>query len=255
MNLIDTHAHLYLDQFKDDLPEIIDNAIKNGLKKIYLPNIDHSTIDAMLALEEKYPGYCIPMMGLHPGSVKKDFEKELYVIEDWLNKREFAAVGEIGIDLYWDKTFSEEQKEAFKIQIEWAKKLNTPIVIHNRESFDETFKIVEDASDEKLKGIFHCFTGTKEEAQKIININFYCGIGGVLTFKKSNLSEVLKDVDLNYLVLETDSPYLAPVPFRGKRNQPANILPVAENLSQIKEIKVEELADLTSANADRLFKY
>ena len=254
MKLIDTHAHIYLDQFKKDLPEIIENAKENGIHKVYLPNIDHTTIDAMLSLEEKYPGFCIPMMGLHPGSVKKDFEKELYIIEGWLKKRKFAAVGEIGIDLYWDKTFAEEQAEAFKIQIEWAKEFELPIVIHNRESFSETFEIVKKAMDEKLKGIFHCFTGTKDEAEKITDINFYCGIGGVLTFKKSDLANVLKDVDLNYMVLETDSPYLAPVPFRGKRNQPSHVRFIAEKLAEAKGIPTEEIARHTSANAEMLFQ-
>ena len=251
--LIDTHAHLYLDQFDEDRDEMLQRARNNGIKKFFLPNIDSSTIDIMLAMEEKYPGACFAMMGLHPCSVKNNYKEELAIVEKWLNKRPFVAVGEIGTDLYWDKTFIEEQKDAFRIQANWAKELGIPIVIHCRDSMDLTIDLVQQEQDGRLRGIFHCFGGSPEQANKIIDLGFYMGIGGVLTFKKSGLDETVQHISLNHLVLETDSPYLAPTPFRGKRNESAYIHQIGEKLASIKETTIEEVARITSENAEKIF--
>ncbi|GAB3364022.1 TatD family hydrolase [Arachidicoccus ginsenosidivorans] len=254
MQLIDTHTHLYSEEFKNDLPEVMQRADKASIKQFYLPAIDSSTHEAMIALEVAYPDSCHAMMGLHPCSVKEDFQKELNIIKDWLDKRPFVAIGEIGLDFYWDKTHIEQQYEAFKIQMEWALERDLPIAIHARESLDECIATVKPFSKRGLKGIFHCFGGTTEQAKAIIDLNFYLGIGGVFTFKKANMPEVLKDISLNHIVLETDAPYLAPVPYRGKRNESAYLLYVAEALANSKEISLEELANITTGNAKKIFK-
>lgn len=250
---IDTHAHIYAKQFKKDQDDVLRRAFEQNVEKIYLPNIDHTSIDDMMEVEAKYPNQCIAMMGLHPCSVNKDFEKELYQVEDWLNKRSFAAVGEIGTDLYWDKTFYEQQAEAFKIQVEWAKKHKLPIIIHCRESFQETIDLLTPLMDENLTGIFHCFTGSLEDAQKAIELGFLLGIGGVSTFKNGGLDKVLPEVSLDHLVLETDCPYLAPVPYRGKRNESSYIPLIAKRLADIKGIEIEEIEQKTTENAQKLF--
>jgi TatD DNase family protein len=250
----DTHAHIYLEEFDADRSEMLARAQQAGVEKIYLPNIDSRSIDRMLELEEKTKGTCFAMMGLHPCSVKKDFEKELYVIESWLAKRSFVAIGEMGTDLYWDKTFWEQQQEAFRIQANWAKQYNVPIVIHSRESLDQTIKLVEELQDGTLSGVFHCFTGTVEQAERIAKLGFYLGLGGVATFKKGGLDDVIPHMDIIKIVLETDSPYLAPVPHRGKRNEPAYIPLVASKVAQLKNISLEELQRITSQNASALFK-
>lgn len=221
--------------------------------KVYMPNVDHTSIDAMLELESRSEGICVSMMGLHPCSVKKDFERELYLVEDWLSKRSFAAVGEIGTDLYWDKSFFEQQKEAFTIQVNWAKKYGLPVVIHCRESIDETIGLVENLKDDNLTGIFHCFTGDLKQAQRIIALGFYIGIGGVITFKNGGLDKVVPEIALEHIMLETDSPYLAPVPHRGKRNEPAYIPLVADKIASLKRITIEEVQDVTTTNASKLF--
>lgn len=251
--LVDTHAHLYAKQFDKDRDEMIARAEANGIHKFFLPNIDSSSIKGMLALEDKYPDKCFAMMGLHPCSVKEDYEKELSIMEDWLRKRPFVAIGEIGIDLYWDKTFFEQQKKAFNQQVEWAIDLDLPIVIHCRESMDITIKLVEQFGG-KVKGIFHCFGGSLEQAKKIMDLGFLMGIGGVLTFKKANLASVVKEIPLEYLVLETDAPYLAPVPFRGKRNESGYVLNIAEHLAKAKEISLEKVAEVTTKSALNLFE-
>jgi TatD DNase family protein len=251
---IDTHAHIYAQQFEKDQADTIQRAFEQGVNKIYMPNIDHTSIDAMLEVEAKYPENCFAMMGLHPCSVKQDFEKELYKVEDWLNKRSFVAVGEIGTDLYWDKTFYEQQAEAFKIQVEWAKKHQRPIVIHCRDSFQETIDLLTPLMDDKLTGVFHCFTGSVADAQQVIELGFYLGIGGVSTFKNGGLDKVLPEVPLEHLVLETDCPYLAPVPHRGKRNESAYVPLIAQKLAEIKGITVEDVAESTTQNAENLFK-
>lgn len=251
--LIDTHAHLYAKQFDEDRAAMIDRAIEKGVEKFYLPNIDSESIEGMLQLEKDYPERCFPMMGLHPCSVKENFEEELKIVEQWLGKRKFSAVGEIGTDLYWDKTFYEQQKKAFIRQVEWAIDLDLPIIIHCRESMDLTIDLVRPYKG-KLRGIFHCFGGSLEQAQKIMDLDFLMGIGGVLTFKKAKLDQVVKDIPLEYLVLETDSPYLAPKPFRGKRNESAYVRIVAEKMAEAKAVSLEEIAKATSENAEKLFK-
>lgn len=219
-----------------------------------MPNIDHTSIDAMLEAEAKYPQLCIPMIGLHPTSVNKDFERELYLIEEWLGKRKFAAIGECGTDLYWDKSFLGQQQEALKVQVELAKKHQLPIVLHTRDSFDETYEILAEAQDGTLRGVFHCFSGTPEEAQKVKALGFLMGIGGVSTFKNGGLDKVLPHVALDDLVLETDCPYLAPAPHRGKRNEPVYLPLIANRVAELLQQPVETVAEKTTANALNLFK-
>jgi len=250
---IDTHAHIYSEEFSCDANDMLSRCEENNVKKIFMPNIDHTSIDAMMEVESKNPNRCYPMMGLHPCSVKKDFEKELYLVEDWLNKRKFAAVGEMGTDLYWDKTFWKEQQEAFKIQVQWAKKRQLPLVIHCRESIDETIALLEPLVDGNLTGIFHCFSGSLEQAKKMIEMNFYLGIGGVITFKNGGLDKVLPDIDVHRMVLETDSPYLAPVPHRGKRNEPSYLTLIAQKICELKKMKLSELQKITTENALKIF--
>lgn len=253
MPLIDTHAHIYSDEFNTDRADMIHRSRESGVDKIYMPNVDHTSIDGMLELELKYPAFCIPMMGLHPCYVKKDFEKELYVVEDWLNRKEFSAVGEIGTDLYWDKTFWQQQQEAFRIQVQWAKKFKLPVVIHCRESIDETIALLEPLLESGLTGVFHCFTGTLQQAEKIISMGFYIGYGGVATFKNGGQDKVIPHIGMDSIVLETDSPYLAPVPHRGKRNEPAYIQLVAKRVAELKGVSVEEIEKQTTFNVAKLF--
>ncbi len=253
MNWIDTHAHIYVDEFTPDRAEMLTRSREAGVSKIYMPNIDHTSVDALLDAEAKYAGQCIPMMGLHPCSVKNDFEKELYRVEEWLGKRRFAAIGEIGTDLYWDKTFWEQQKEAFRLQVTWATKYNLPVVIHCRESIDQTIELLEPLLSDGLTGIFHCFGGTLEQAKKIISMRFYLGLGGVATFKNSGLDNVIPEISLDNIVLETDSPYLAPVPYRGKRNEPAYIPLIASKIAEIKKISPAELQGATMKNSEKIF--
>jgi len=252
---VDTHAHVYADKFDKDRADMLARAQEAGVGKIYMPNIDHTTIDAMLELESRYPDQCIAMMGLHPCYVKKGFERELYQVETWLAKRKFVAVGEIGTDLYWDKTLWEEQVEAFRIQVNWAKQYQLPIIIHCRESMDQTIALVEELQDGKLKGIFHGFGGTPEQAQRITKLGFLLGIGGVVTYKNSGLDQALPGIILDNLVLETDAPYLAPIPHRGKRNEPSYIPVIASRLAEIKGCTVEDIRRATTRNALTLFKF
>ncbi len=250
---VDTHAHLYLKQFDDDREEMLARAHEQGIEKIYLPNIDSSSIERMLSLEAAHPETCFAMMGLHPCSVKENYEEELATVKQWLSERPFCAVGEIGIDLYWDKTFYEQQVDAFRRQINWAKELKIPIVIHCRESMDICIDIVREEKDENLFGIFHCFGGSIEQARAIMDLGFYMGIGGVATYKNSGLSEVLKEVPLESLVLETDAPYLSPVPYRGKRNESAYIHQIAVQLASIQSKALEEIEMQTTKNAAAIF--
>ena len=252
--LCDTHTHLFSEQFENDIDVVVEQAKKSGVSKFYLPNIDSSSIDSMLQLSKKYPDCMFPMMGLHPCSVKENYKEELAIIESYLEKEKFCAVGEIGIDLYWEKTYINEQKAAFRFQIELAKKHKLPIVIHVRESFDDVFEILDEMNDNTLSGVFHCFTGTTEQAEKIIGYgNFKIGIGGVVTFKNSGLDAVVKEIDLKHIVLETDSPYLAPAPHRGKRNQSSYLIEIAEKMATIKETSLEKIAEITSKNAFELY--
>lgn len=251
---IDTHAHIYADRFIADRQEALRRAQEANVQKIFMPNVDHTSIDAMMEVENLDPARYFATMGLHPTSVNKDFQRELYIVENWLSKRKFAAIGEMGTDLYWDKTFWEEQKEAFAIQVGWAKQYQLPVIIHCRETIDETIALVEQLQDGKLTGVFHCFTGSAEQAQKITKLNFYLGIGGVATFKKGGLDVVLPEVPLEKIVLETDSPYLAPVPHRGKRNEPAYIPLIAQQIADIKKISLDEVQRQTTMNALQLFQ-
>jgi len=254
MTIIDTHTHLYAEQFDEDRDEMIARAQALGVEQFYMPNIDSTSIEGMMALEEQYPDVCLPMMGLHPCSVKESYKEELATVKAWLDKRPFVAVGEIGMDLYWDKTFIKEQKEAFRLQINWAKDLNIPIVIHARDAMDEILEIVKEEKDERLTGVFHCFGGTLAHAQAIMDLEMMIGLGGVLTFKKSGVDKVIADVPMDYLVLETDAPYLAPTPKRGKRNESAYISFVAQKLADVKELSLEEVARITTMNANKVFK-
>ena len=252
--LTDTHSHLYADTLQDDLEAVMQRCKDHGVDRIFLPNIDLESIDPMVQLEKAYPENCFAMMGLHPCSVDHDFQASLATIRSWWNNRNFVAVGEIGIDLYWDTTYVEEQKEAFRIQIEWAKELNRPIVIHTRNSFNEVFEVLDDLNDDSLSGIFHCFSGDAEQARRILDYgNFWLGIGGVLTFKNSGLAAVIEPIDLKHLVLETDSPYLAPTPHRGKRNESSYLKLIAQRLAEVKNVSLEEIAATTTENSKKIF--
>lgn len=252
-SIIETHAHLYSDKFKDDLSETIDRAKEIGVEKILMPNIDGESIEVMLEVAQKFPNYCLPMMGIHPCSIKANFEQELYKVEDWLNKEQFVAVGEMGMDLYWDKDFEEQQKEAFRIQVGFAKSKKLPIVIHSREANPVVIDLLEELQDGTLNGVLHCFSGTLEEANKIVELGMHLGVGGVTTFKNGGLEKVLPHIALDKLVLETDCPYLAPVPFRGKRNEPAYLNYMVAKLSDFQEKTEEEIKRETTINAKRLF--
>lgn len=255
MNFIDTHTHLFASEFDNDIDIVIKNALDNGISKMLLPNIDSTTTTKMLQLCDKHPNNCYPMIGLHPCSVKKDnLEKEISHVEQMLSQNKFIAVGEIGLDLYWDKSTLDLQKIAFESQIELAKKYQLPIVIHVRDSFDEAIEIVERLNDDNLSGVFHCFTGNLEEAQRIINLNnFYLGIGGVVTFKNGGINKIINQVSLDRIILETDSPYLSPTPFRGTRNESKYLLNIAHKMAELYNIDIEDIAKKTTKNAIDLF--
>jgi TatD DNase family protein len=254
MNLIETHAHLYSEQFKADRPEALHRAVAAGVGTILLPNIDHTSIDAMLELEAAAPTTCYAMMGLHPCSVGPTFEKELQLIEDWLARRPFVAIGECGIDLYWDKTYLPQQQEALRAQLRLAKQYDLPIVLHTRSAFEEAYELVAEAQDGTLRGVFHCFSDGVAEAERIIGLGFKMGIGGVATFKNGGLDKVLPHVGLEHLVLETDCPYLAPVPYRGKRNEPAYLPLVLHRLATLLGQAPEAVAEATTRTAQQLFR-
>jgi TatD DNase family protein len=254
IQLIDTHCHLYLAEFAPEIQEVIQRAENEGVQQFYLPAIDSEVIQAMLEMEEVFAGKCFAMMGLHPCSVKENYHKELELVSQWLEKRPFAAVGEIGLDFYWDTTYKIEQERVFHQQIEWALHYKRPIVIHSRESMQDCIRVVQEHQNGNLRGIFHCFTGYLEDAKKITDLGFYLGIGGVLTYKNTHLRDVLTDVSLDHLVLETDAPYLTPVPFRGKRNESSYIKYVAHKLAEVKNVPVEEVARITTANAQKIFE-
>ncbi len=253
MILTDTHTHLYLDDFEEDRQQVVLNALDNNVKRMLLPNIDSSTLADLKSLSAAFPANCFPLMGLHPTSVKEDFEKELALVEHELATGRYFGIGEIGIDLYWDSTFEEQQKEAFRRQLQWAKKYRLAVSIHTRNAFEITCRIVKEELTSDLKGVFHCFTGTVEEARQIMDIGFKMGIGGIVTFKNGGLAEVVAQLPLETLVLETDSPYLTPAPFRGKRNQSAYLLYVAQKIAELKNIPLETVAEVTSGTAENLF--
>ena len=253
---VDTHTHLFVDAIDEDRSEIVQKPINSGIKKMLLPNIDIDTIDAMNDLAEAFPSNCYPMMGLHPGSIKEDWKERLEIIRKHLFEGDYIAVGEIGMDLYWDKTFVKEQAEAFRMQVEWAKELKLPIVIHAREAFEPIFEILDEINDDSLTGVFHCFTGTVEQANHVLGYGgFKLGIGGVLTYKKAALDKVLEQVDLKHLILETDSPYLTPVPFRGKRNESSYILHIAEKLAEVYNVPLAKIEEITTHSASELFQF
>lgn len=254
MNLIDTHTHMFSSQFDQDREQIVKECIESGIETLLLPNINSETIDAMWSLCDLFPKNCFPMIGLHPCDVKEDYQKELDIVLQELKNRKYVAVGEIGIDLHWDKTTVDIQKNAFDQQIKWAIDFDLPIAIHIRESFEEVFEVLEQNIHPKLRGVFHCFTGTLEQAQKAISMGFMLGVGGVVTFKNSGVDKVLENIDLKHLVLETDSPYLAPTPLRGKRNDSRNLQLICDKLAQLNDLESSEVARITSKNAQTLFK-
>jgi len=253
MIFTDTHTHLYYEQDAEKQAQLMERCFENDVTRLFLPNVDVASIAMIDDLVNKYPSHCFAMAGLHPCDVKDGFEGQLDVIYKSISNRKIYAIGEIGIDLYWDKTTLDKQKDAFHKQISWAKNLSLPIVIHCREAFDEVFEVLESERDEKLRGIFHCFTGNLEQAKQAIDLNFYLGIGGVVTYKKAGLDAVLANIPLANLVLETDAPYLAPVPFRGKPNESSYLIYVAQKLAEIYQVSVEEIASVTTENSKKIF--
>lgn len=252
--MIDTHTHLYSEEFDKDRAEMIARAKAAGVTRCFIPAIDSSYTERMFQLKNEYPDYVFLMNGLHPCNVKENYKEELTHVEKLMPTHSFCAIGEIGIDLYWDKTFLKEQQEAFAWQIQLAKKHQLPIVIHCREAFEEVFEVLESEKGDDLFGIFHCFSGTEAQAHRAIGYGLHLGIGGVVTFKNGKLDQFLKNIDLQHIVLETDSPYLAPVPYRGKRNESAYIVQVADKLSDIYELPVDEIKRITTENATKIFK-
>lgn len=253
MIITDTHTHLYSETFDEDRSVVIDQAIANNITRFFIPAIDSTYTERMLELKERYPGNVFLMMGLHPTHVKENYKEELQHVALMLKKESFCAVGEIGIDLYWDKSLLKQQQEAFRYQISLAKSLKLPIVIHCRDAFDEIFQILEAEKSDDLRGVFHCFTGTFEQAQKALSYNMKLGIGGVVTFKNGKIDTFLHKIALEHIVLETDAPYLAPAPYRGKRNEPIYILKVLEKLAAIYELSVEQVAEITTKNSKSVF--
>jgi TatD DNase family protein len=253
MQLIDTHTHLYLPQFDTDRDEVVSRAVDNGIVKMLLPNIDLQSVDQILSSVSRYPGICYPMTGLHPTSVKSDYTTQLDKLEKLFNKQIFIAIGEIGIDLYWDKSLLKEQIISFRRQIAFAYDNNLPVVIHSREAFPEVFSVLDEFKGKKLKGVFHAFTGSLKDAENAINLGFKLGIGGIVTFKNSGLDHIVRETGPENLILETDSPYLAPVPYRGKRNESAYINIINRKLADIFGIKEEEMASITYSNSVSLF--
>lgn len=253
--IIDTHCHLYVKEFETDIDEVISKAIAFDVQRFYLPAIDSESAHAMMQLEARFPGKCYAMMGLHPCSVKENYRDELLAVEDWLLKRKFVAIGECGLDFYWDKTFIKEQYAALERQIELAIQYRIPIVLHTRSATQETIDLIKQHISSGLTGIFHCFGGSREEALQIVDMGFYLGIGGVVTYKNAGLAELVKEISLANIVLETDAPYLSPVPFRGKRNESSYLKTIAEKIASIKDCSVAEVAEITTANALGIFGY
>ena len=253
MILTDTHTHIYYEADAAELTAKMQRCLDAGVSRLFLPNVDSASIPMVMGLAAQYPANCFPMLGLHPCDVKENFKEELQSIYEAIPQQKIYAIGEIGIDLYWDKTTLEIQIEAFKTQISWAKSMNLPIVIHCREAFDEVYRVLLEEQDDQLRGIFHCFTGTLEQAQKIIDLGFYLGIGGVVTYKNSGLDAVVAQLPLSHLVLETDSPYLTPVPFRGKPNESSYLVHIAQKVADLHQMPLGELAALTTENSRKIF--
>jgi len=253
MLLTDTHTHLYYETIEAKRAALMERCFDNNIRRLFLPNVDVSSVKKVFDLTEAYPGICFPMLGLHPCSVKADWEQELALIMNALADNTVYAIGEIGIDLYWEKTTLPEQILAFKKQITWAKSLKLPIVIHCREAFNEVFEVLEQEKDDDLRGILHCFTGTLEHAKRAIALGFYLGIGGVITYKNAGLDKILPQIDLKHIVLETDSPYLAPVPYRGKPNESSYLVYVAQKVAELHQVSMETVAEITTANSRLIF--
>ncbi len=250
----DSHTHLYLDAFKEDRGQMIQRAIEAGVDRLLLPNIDSTSVGPMFSLAERYPGHCFPMMGLHPTSVKENYLEELKIIESQLDREGIIAIGETGIDLYWDKTFLSQQEEVFLTQISWAMDLDLPLVIHSRDSFPEIFRALDEAGGSGLRGVFHSFTGTLMDLERALSFDFMIGINGIVTFKNSNLAGVVQSIPIKQLLLETDAPFLAPVPHRGKRNESSYLPEIAAKVAEIHNLTLEEVATITSNNAEQLFR-
>lgn len=251
--MIDTHAHIYASEFDNDRDQVVERALAQGVEKILLPNIDLDSIEPMLQTEAAYPEICRSMMGLHPCYVDGNVKQTLKIIHSWFAKHNFIAVGEIGIDLYWDKTYKAEQEMAFTTQLNWAKEMKLPVVIHTRDSIQETLALLEKEQDGSLSGVFHCFGGSVEEAKAINGLGFHLGLGGVTTFKNGGMDKVIPHLDMDFVILETDCPYLAPVPHRGKRNEPSYIPLVAERIASLRELSIDDVQVMTNRNANRLF--
>lgn len=252
--MIDTHAHVYANEFDHDRDEMMARAQNQGIELILMPNIDLDSIEPMLSTEQNYPTLCRSMMGLHPCYVTDNIKNDLATIHQWFDKHDFIAVGEIGIDLYWDKTYQKEQEYAFVQQLNWAKERDLPVVIHTRDSIEQTLQLLKNEQDGHLSGVFHCFGGSTEEAKAINDLNFHLGLGGVSTFKNGGMDKVIPHLDMNYVILETDCPYLAPVPHRGKRNEPAYTALVAERIASLRETDIKEIDRITTHNAKTLFR-
>jgi len=253
MEYIDTHAHLYEEDFLQDQAQVMDRLVQAGVSKVLMPNLDVRTIEPMLELEARYPAICRAMIGIHPCHIQKDFRQQLYQMETWLSKHRFIAMGEIGMDLYRDTHYQAQQEEALEIQVSWAKQYKLPVALHIRQAFPETLRLLKKHQDGTLQGVVHCFSGTLAEAQQIIELGLYLGIGGIVTFKNAGLAALLAEIDLQHLVLETDSPYLAPVPYRGKRNEPAYLPYIAAAIADIQQVAVEQVGAVTTANAKHIF--
>ncbi len=253
--MIDTHNHIYSNDFDSDRAEVMDHAKNIGVKKILMPNIDSTSINSMMQVNQQYPDLCLPMMGLHPCSVNENFNDELKLVKKYLEKPDlkFYGIGETGLDYYWDLTFKQQQKIAFQLQIDLAKEYHLPIIIHSRDSIDDCIRMIQINKDENLQGIFHCFSGTAEQLERILDLNFFIGIGGVVTFKNGGLDKILKPMHLPNMVLETDSPYLAPAPYRGKRNEPSYLPYIINKLVEIMEIPISEIIEQTTLNAKAVF--
>ena len=251
---IDTHAHLYAEQFEKDLEEVIQRTKDEGVFRVYLPNIDEKSVESMLALEKEYPDFFFPMIGIHPCDIKEDVDKQMNFVNDWLKKRSFSAIGEVGIDLHWDKSTYDLQVYAFRKQIDFALEYDLPVVIHSRDATPETIAIIREKQNGNLKGIFHCFSGTADEAKEIVDLGLLIGIGGVCTFKNSKLAPAIESIPLDKMVLETDAPYLAPTPYRGKRNESSYIPIIAHKIAEIKCVDVAEVAEKTTETALKIFK-
>ena len=251
--LIDSHSHIYSTDFIHDLDEVIQRAYSNDVRKIILPNIDSSSVKNLLNLVDTYPHICFPLMGLHPTSVNIDYKEELQVVEYWLKKRKFFGIGEIGIDLYWDKSFLEEQTHAFRVQLGLAQQYQLPVVIHVRDSFDEVYHVLKEINDDHLTGVFHSFSGSIEQAQMVTDLGFKIGVNGIVTFKNSGLDHVISQIDPTHLIIETDSPYLTPAPFRGKRNESSYLVYIAQKIADLHQMTIGDIAQITTENTRKLF--